>query len=218
MTVILVLATFIVFVLLDWFLNRSQAPAEAVVPVQATGGDFIDGFLTPAKFRYHPGHSWLERERPNRVRVGIDEFAATLVGRIDSIEMPKPGQWIRQGQRVFAFLRNGERVEIVSPIEGEVVEVNTQAAVNPEILRQDPYGKGWLLGVHVPDEEGTLRNLVPVNLVASWMREAVERLYSLQPRFAGATAADGGRPIDDIWQGLPTGSWKATASKFFLTA
>jgi glycine cleavage system H protein len=181
-------------------------------------GEVIDGFLTPGNLRYHPGHSWLERERPNRVRVGIDEFAATLVGRVDSVELPKPGQWIRQGQRVFAFLHNGERAEIVSPIEGEVVEVNTQVAANPAVLSQDPYGKGWLLAVHVPDEEGTLRNLVPVNLVASWMREAVERLYSLQPRLAGATAADGGRPVDDLWEGLPAESWKATVSTFFLTA
>ncbi len=218
MTVILVLATFFAFVLLDWFLNRGEAPVVAAAPVQAASGEFIDGFLTPAKFRYHPGHSWLERERPNRVRVGIDEFAATLVGGIDSIELPKPGQWIRQGQRVFAFLRNGERAEMVSPIEGEVVEVNTEASASPEIVGQDPYGKGWLLAVHVPDEEGTLRNLVPVNLVASWMREAVERLYSLQPRFAGATAADGGRPVGDIWQGLPVESWKATVTQFFLTA
>ena len=72
--------------------------------------------------------------------------------------------------------------------------------------------------MHVPDEEGTSRNLLPGNLVSGWMREAVESFYQLQPRLAGATAADGGRPVGDVWQGLPTDTWKKTLARFFLTA
>ena len=84
------------------------------------GGDYVDGFLTPERVSYHPGHSWLVRERKNVVRVGADEFAAALVGKIEKIELPKPGQWIRQGQKVLSFFRDGEKTEMVSPTEGEV--------------------------------------------------------------------------------------------------
>ena len=68
------------------------------------GGDYVDGFQVPEKVSYHPGHSWLVRERKNLVRVGADEFAAALLGNIERIELPKPGQWIRQGQKVLVFL------------------------------------------------------------------------------------------------------------------
>src|SRR5580658_6430185 len=108
MTVILVLATFLVFILLDYAMNRGRAmhtvPVTASNSVPAVfGGDVVEGFHVPTSVSYHSGHSWLVRERKNVVRVGADEFAAALLGKIEKIELPKPGQWIRQGQKVLSF-------------------------------------------------------------------------------------------------------------------
>ncbi len=221
MTVFLVLATFLVFIVLDYVLNRKKviATAPAVAPV-AVGfaGDYVDGFHTPENVGYHPGHSWVMAERKNLVRVGADEFAAALAGKVEKVELPKPGQWIRQGQKIVAFYRGGEKAEMVSPTEGEVMEVNPEVVNNPSTLRKDPYGKGWLFTVHVPDEENTMRNLVPKVLTREWMREAVERLYSHQPALAGAVAADGGRPADDLLAEIPGVNWKQVTGEFFLTA
>ena len=169
----------------------------AAVP-EGPGSEYVNGFHVPDNLSYHAGHSWLVRERKNVVRVGADEFAAALAGKVEKIELPKPGQWIRQGQKILSFYREGEKTEMVSPTEGEVLEVNAEVLANPALLRQDPYGKGWLVAVHVPDEENTSRNLVPKSLVRDWMREAVERLYAMQPALAGAVAADGGRPAEDL--------------------
>jgi glycine cleavage system H protein len=222
MTVLLVLGTFLVFIVLDYFLNRRKAihtvSAEAHSAAAARlGADYIDGFLVPESLSYHNGHSWLVRERQNVVRVGADEFAAALVGKIEKIELPKPGQWIRQGQKMIAFIRDGQKTEMVSPTEGEVMAINSDVVENPALLRQDPYGKGWLVSVHVPDEENTNRNLIPRKLVGEWMREAVERLYAQQPAVAGAVAADGGRPADDLMAALPGANWKEVTGEFFLT-
>jgi glycine cleavage system H protein len=222
MTVLLVLGTFLVFIVLDYFLNRRKA--LHTVPVEAhsasaarLGADYIDGFLVPESLSYHNGHSWLVRERQNVVRVGADEFAAALVGKIEKIELPKPGQWIRQGQKVISFIRDGQKTEMVSPTEGEVMAINSNVLENPALLRQDPYGKGWLVSVHVPDEENTNRNLIPRKLVGDWMREAVTRLYARQPELAGAVAADGGRPAEDLMAALPGADWKEVTGEFFLT-
>jgi glycine cleavage system H protein len=222
MTVPLVLATFLVFIVLDYALNRRKAlrtvPVEATRAVPAVlGGDFVDGFAVPEHVSYHPGHSWLVRERKSVFRIGADEFAAALLGKLEKIELPKPGQWVRQGQKVLSFYRDGEKTEMVSPTEGEVMEVNAELLHNPGALRQDPYGKGWFMTIHVPDEESTGRNLVPKGLVREWMREAAGRLYSMQPALAGAVAADGGRPAEDLLADLPDAGWKATTAEFFLT-
>lgn len=221
MTVLLVLATFLVFIVLDYFLNRRKVlhtiPVEAHEVPAKFGGDYVDGFLVPERVSYHAGHSWLVRERKNVVRVGADEFAAALLGKIERVELPKPGTWIRQGQSVLSFFRDGQKTEMVSPTEGEVMEVNAEVLGNPSALRQDPYGKGWLLSVHVPDEENTGRNLIPAGLVREWMRDAVERLYARQPALAGAVAADGGRPAEDLLAVLPDTDWKRVTSEFFLT-
>ena len=222
MTVILVLATFSVFILLDYMMNRGKAmrtvPVAATNPVPAEfGGDMVEGFHVPQTVSYHSGHSWLMRERKNVVRVGADEFAAALLGKIEKIELPKPGQWIRQGQKVLTFVRDGVKAEMVSPTEGEVMEINRELLENPSMLREDPYGKGWLVAVHVPDEENTTRNLIPKGLVGEWMREAAARLYARQPALAGAVAADGGRPAEDLLAGLPDANWAEVTAEFFLT-
>ena len=77
MTVLLVLGTFLVFIALDYVLNRRKAihtvSAEAHSAAAARfGSDYVDGFLVPESVSYHSGHSWLVRERQNVVRVGAD--------------------------------------------------------------------------------------------------------------------------------------------------
>ena len=172
----------------------------------------------PEHLGYHSGHGWLHHERVHVVKIGMDEFSAALAGRIDKIELPKPGHWLRQGQKAWTLLRGAEKTDMVSPIEGEIVEVKSEVLNDPSMLRTDPYGKGLLMTVFVPDEESTGRNLLPKQLVGGWMRQAVEKLYAMQPRMAGAVAADGGRPAEDLFAALPAGSsWNQVTREFFLT-
>lgn len=221
MTFLLVLFTFGIFILVNYLLDRkhpAKAASSAATPAHVSAGEYIEGFLVPESLSYHSGHGWLHRQRQHVVRIGMDEFAAALAGCIDGIEMPKPGHWLRQGQKAWTLIRGGERSEMVSPIEGEIVEVNSAVLNDPTLLRTDPYGKGWLMSVFVPDEDSTKRNLLPKQLVRSWMRDAAERLYAMQPQLAGTVAADGGRPASDLFAALPAGtSWKKVTSEFFLT-
>lgn len=222
MTVLFVLATFLAFALVDWLLSRGKVEAleaeaiPAANPATSPVGEFVYGFHLPENRQYHAGHGWALRERKNVVRVGIDDFAARLAGKIDKLELPKPGQWIRQGERAWKVLRNGETADMVSPIEGEVLEVNPDVIKDPSLLRRDPYGAGWLMSVHVPDEEGTARNFIPKNLVRNWMESVAERLYARQPELAGAVAADPGTPVEDLAEALPETNWKDLTTEFFL--
>ncbi len=214
MTVLLVLATFVIFAAIDWVLNRETALESAALAVQP---EYVEGFLVPRTLRYHPGLGWVQSERPPLVRAGADEFAAALIGNAEAIELPTPGRWIRQGQMAWSFIKGGEKTGMVSPIEGEVVEVNAQVAADPSLLRKDPYGKGWLMSVYVPDEESTSRNLVPAGLVKNWIKDATSRLWALQPQLAGAPAPDGGRPAAEPLANLSPGEWRRVTGEFFLT-
>lgn len=221
MTLILVLLMFGAFILIDYLRSRRTAPQLAVeaVPVSsrtAPSGEFVEGFHVPEKLRYHAGHGWAQRERARLMRVGVDEFGAALLGNIDHIELPKPGRWVRQGQKVWSFSRNGEKTEMVSPVEGEIVEVNPEVVKDPSLLRRDPFGQGWLMTVHVPDEESVQRNFLPVHLVKAWVRDCAERLFAKQPQLAGPVMADGGRPIEDFAAGLPGTNWRELTQEFFI--
>jgi glycine cleavage system H protein len=223
MVVLLVVVTFAVFIAIDMLMSRKKVPVVPMVtaseaePAAAGAEMILGGFRVPANLRYHAGHTWMQRERKNVQRVGADEFAAVVTGAVDRVELPKPGQWVRQGQKVFAFQRGGAKVEMVSPVEGEVLEVNSEVAAHPELLRDDPYGRGWLMTVFSPDEESPSRNLLPANLLRSWMTEAAEAFYRLQPQLAGATAADGGRASKDATSQLTPEQWQKVARELLLS-
>ena len=175
MTVVLVLSTFLIFVFLDYLLNRQPVPlAEAEAEpakLPELEPDFVGGFLVPETVRFHPGHSWLARERRNLARVGVDELAAALAGRIDRVELPRPGQWIRQGQKTWAFHRNGDKAEMVSPAEGEVVEVNREVLADPSLVRKDPYGRGWMILIG-PRDPGERANLMTAAQYGAFVAES----------------------------------------------
>ena len=160
MTVLLVLAMFIGFALLDHLLHREKPAPVMEMPAEPRHAPH---------FRHHPGHGWLLPEGHHMELVGADEAAVTLAGAIERIELPQPGRWVRQGQKAWTFYHNGSRFDMVSPVEGEVREINTEVLNDPSLIMKDPYGRGWLMRVNVPDEESVDRNLLPDSIVGSWM-------------------------------------------------
>src|SRR5271165_4563462 len=151
MTVLLVLFTFTAFLLIDYFRTR-QTIAEPTLHVSAAKFDaavprlqpaLVAGFAVPENLRYHPGHTWALSESPNLVRVGMDDFASKLTGTIESITLPQRGQWIRQGQKMCTLYRDDVAVDMVSPIEGSISDINQALAKDPKLALNDPYGEGW---------------------------------------------------------------------------
>jgi len=98
-----------------------------------------------------------------------------------------------------------------------VTEVNAKVLANPAMLREDPYGSGWLMTVFAPDEEGPTRNLLPANLVGQWMKTACEAFYRLQPQLSLSTAADGGLAHKDATAGMTPEEWKRVGQELFLS-
>ncbi len=158
MTVLLVLFTFATFLLIDYFGTRhtiekaaSQVAASTRDAVPRLQPALVGGFEVPENLRYHPGHTWALSESASLVRVGMDDFASKLTGKLESITLPQRGQWIRQGHKMCTVHRDGCAVELVSPIEGSVSDLNEAIVRDPKLALRDPYGEGWLLTVQAPD-------------------------------------------------------------------
>src|SRR5579864_5377205 len=223
MTVILVLLTFAIFLTIDYLRGQKQlekAPAihrvlpqiePRVVPTM------VAGFQVPENVRYHAGHTWAVSESRDLVRVGMDDFASKLIGKIDSIVLPQRGRWVRQGQKIWTIFRDGKSVDMVSPIEGTITDVNDAVAKNPDLARKDPFGEGWLVSVQAPDAKLNFRNLMGGTLARLWTESSARKLHNLMPMMAGAVAQDGGVAVDDITAHMPDADWAAVTKEFFLS-
>jgi glycine cleavage system H protein len=223
MTVLLVLLTFAALLVVDAIYSKKRN-IQPILHAEALRAEAVEARLQPAviggfavqpNVRYHPGHTWALSESPNLVRVGMDDFAGKLIWKLDGITLPQRGQWVRQGQKLVTIDREGVKVDLVSPIEGSISDINEAVAKNPELAKQDPYGDGWLVTVQAPDAKTNFRNVLNGSLARSWMQEAATRLQARMPNYAGALAQDGGVAVGNLAEHL-NGEFSEIAKEFFL--
>jgi glycine cleavage system H lipoate-binding protein len=224
MVITLVLATFILLVAHDYYLQRRQAhrmevksaAPEAREPAPAFSMNVVGGFKTPAHLAYHPGHTWAMKESRQVVRIGLDDFAARVMGQIDQIDLPARGRWLRQGERGWTIGRGTHRFEMLSPIEGEVIDINPEVLRNPALAHQDPYGVGWLVAVQAPAVDGNMKNLLHGRLAQRWMEESVGALHTRISPGSEARLQDGGQAIGDVLSLVPESQWEKFIEEMLL--
>jgi glycine cleavage system H protein len=98
----------------------------------------------PTDLKYTREHEWA-RVEGNRARVGITHFAQAELGDVVFVELPKVGTKVTQMQP-FGVVESVKAVsDLFAPLSGEIVEVNAELSQKPELVNQEPYGKGWMI-------------------------------------------------------------------------
>jgi glycine cleavage system H lipoate-binding protein len=202
MSILFVLLTFLVIISMNYLYFRTaqsvpvtaRPPVRPSVPVMAKEM----GFSIPKGYSFHPGHTWVMPEGGDNARVGLDEFAADIVGKIEQIEVVGAGRWVRQGQRLIGLKAAGTSFDLVSPVEGVVTDINPDVMKDPALAISDPYNKGWIAMVKAPDLNINKKNLLQGSMVAPWMHYNVSRLNSAITSSNPALAQDGGMPLNQV--------------------
>jgi glycine cleavage system H protein len=226
MVVILVVLTFAVCMFADWLIHRKEVHKAPPVWVRSAE-DFkkalstpisVEGFRIQQEMAYHLGHTWAIPEGIDRVRVGIDDFAQHLMGHISNLRLPKVGDRVVQGMEALALERETRNAVLMSPMTGRVVAVNSLVRNHPDVIRNDPYGSGWLLIVQTQDLQANLNNLLSGELVRRWMEDACVRLRVLLSDRTTLSFQDGGMLIKDFSAHLDDSKWDVLVQTFFLAA
>jgi len=213
---LLVIAYLLLLVATLKFLGPRLAHAFGA-PARRPAGRPTPWFALADGYLFHQGHAWATPGDGDLVTVGVDDFAAQLVGAPEALELPGVGTDVRQGARAWS-LRAGDRtLPMLSPVDGRVVAVNQAVLDAPHLAADDPYGAGWLLKVRAPDRKVTLRNLLSGELATVWMRQTAERLRTLPTGGLGVVMADGGVPVRGFGRALAPDEWDVVAREFFLT-
>jgi len=112
----------------------------------------------PTDYKYTKEHEWIKAEEKNAT-IGITHYAQESLGDIVFVELPKVGAQVNAG-KTFGTVESVKAVsDLFAPISGQVVEVNGALAKAPEIVNQDPYGKGWMIVVK-PSHHGEWDHLL----------------------------------------------------------
>ncbi len=115
----------------------------------------------PEDLLYHPEHDWARIDGDEAV-LGITWHAQDALGELVHFEPPDIGATIgKEGS--YGEVESVKAVsDLISPLSGEVLEVNQQVVDAPETVNEDPYGAGWLVRIRMsdPDERGDLLSAV----------------------------------------------------------
>lgn len=111
---------------------------------------------TPSELKYTKDHEWVRIEG-NIATVGITDYAQGELGDIVFVEVETEGEELNSGE-VFGTIEAVKTVsDMFMPISGTVKEFNEELESNPEIVNEDPYGKGWMIKIEFEgDAEGEL--------------------------------------------------------------
>jgi glycine cleavage system H protein len=105
----------------------------------------------PDDLLYHPEHDWV-RADGDTATFGITWFAQDALGEVVFIDPPEVGTRVTKDEP-YAEVESVKAVsDVIAPLSGEIVEVNTALADKPETINDDPYGDGWLVRVKLSDE------------------------------------------------------------------
>jgi glycine cleavage system H lipoate-binding protein len=167
----------------------------------------IKGFDVPMGYYFHNGHAWARIESGGHIRVGLDDFSLKLLGKADALDLPLMGKELDQGVAGWGLKRGDNDADVLSPINGVIMEVNDKVRQNPEFANDEPYGDGWLFTVRTPDVKGTMEELMVDADSLGWMNTEVGTLENMIEEVAGPLAADGGHLAADIYGNLPGLDW-----------
>ena len=101
--------------------------------------------MNPADRYYSTEHEWVLVNQDNLVSIGITEYAQEELGDLVFVELPATGTIVENMGKLGEVESVKSVSDIFCPISGEVVEINQEAVESPEIINEDPYGKGWLI-------------------------------------------------------------------------
>ena len=110
----------------------------------------IDKFI----FRVKPGCLYSDRgvwaapdEASQTVRLGLSDYAQQSSGDVAFVSLPEPGAAVQAGRELAAVETIKVDLEVQAPFDGEIVAANEALEDAPELINQDPYGRGWLVEV-----------------------------------------------------------------------
>jgi glycine cleavage system H protein len=109
----------------------------------------------PEELKYARTHEWARTEGDS-VIMGISHYAQDQLGEVVYVELPEVGNGVDAGDELGTLESVKAVAEFLSPVAGEVIEVNERLEDEPNLVNEDPYGDGWLVKLTGSIDDGNL--------------------------------------------------------------
>jgi CheY-like chemotaxis protein/glycine cleavage system H lipoate-binding protein len=175
-------------------------------------------FAIPGGVFISQGHCWVSMEQDGNVKVGIDDFAKKLIGKVDAIEFPNLGMVVKMGQPLFTVKQGNKSITFNSPVSGKVIKLNKPLQYDIELLNVTPYDSNWVCELDAEDIDTELKNLRIGKTAVSFYQDDIEHFVELRKKSL-KPVKEGEYENGEIYYGeleaLDEPNWNKVSSEFF---
>jgi glycine cleavage system H protein len=104
--------------------------------------------MNPDDIKYHKEHTWV-KVSGKKGTIGITDYAQDALGDIVYIDLPEVDSNVEANSEVGEIESTKSTSSVISPVSGRIVKVNEELSESPEVINEDPYGKGWIAVVEL---------------------------------------------------------------------
>ena len=137
----------------------------------------IKGYNMPDELFYHEEHSWAKVDGV-KVTVGMSDLFQKEAGDIVFVDLPEEEDDVSQGETCGKIQSRKWIGKLVSPVSGEITEINEEMEEDTSLINTDPYGEGWILVIEAEDEDelqSELENLIHGDAVRDFIDREVAK-------------------------------------------
>jgi glycine cleavage system H protein len=213
---------YLLFLIVFW--NIANKHERIIRQVKKVISNLTAGILRiPQGLFYSRHHTWTHLEESGAASVGLDDFLQHLTGEIKLTSLKNPGETIKKGEVLTQIDKDDKSLKVYSPISGEIIETNSTLNVNPGILNEDPYEKGWIYKIKPFDWKKETNSYLLAEEATTWATDELERFkefltkgqmkkFSSEPSMI--LLQDGGELRENILSELPGDVWKDFQEEF----
>jgi CheY-like chemotaxis protein len=174
-------------------------------------------FQIPGGVFISEGHCWANINEVGIVKVGVDDFAKKLIGKIDAIEFPNLGMIFEKGQPLFSIKQETRSITFHSPVSGRVKEINKPLINDLESLDHTSYERNWICEIDAEELDTEITQLKIGKAAVNFYQEDIEHLQELKKKIKSGKEEDktnGGLYIGEM-EKLDDVNWKRYSEEFF---
>jgi glycine cleavage system H protein len=128
--------------------------------------------MNPDDLRYHKEHTWV-KVSGRKATIGITDYAQDALGDIVYIDMPEVDVDVEINAEIGEIESTKATSSVIAPVSGKILEINEDLTESPEMINEDPYGKGWIAVIEL-DEASEVDELMDASEYTKYIEEEVK--------------------------------------------
>ncbi|HOT97123.1 MAG TPA: hypothetical protein PLN61_08350 [bacterium] len=219
MTVLLLLALALAFILADYLVQLRQAKsfAPATTAVRRPVFHSIEELLPRGVFAAS-GQLWSSLLPNGEIRLGVSRLMLSALHSIDAVSLPQPGQRVKKGEPILSLQLGKRTLTLRAPMAGTVTTINRALKEDPQGLYHD-INRAWALALQPDNLSESVKGMRIGEEAYQWLRSEMARLRDFialaVPQQALAPAMqDGGLPAQGALQALDDANWSKFVEEF----